>query len=126
MRETRIAQTSIFENYSKHEFGAQLRALSDRLDQHPEILLLVADDLIDASVAKVGRTGLTVENIFRCMLLKQQLRVSYEQLAFHLSDSMTYRTFARLSATEGVNLIWTVISKITSISRSQRLTALGS
>ena len=65
MRETRIAQASIFENYSKHEFGTQLRALSNRLDQHPEILLLVADDLIDASVAKVGRTGLTVENIFR-------------------------------------------------------------
>jgi IS5 family transposase len=99
MRETRIAQASIFENFSKHEFGAQLRALSNRLDQHPEILLLVADDLIDASAAKVGRTGLTVENIFRCMLLKQQLRVSYEHLAFHLSDSMTYRTFARLSAT---------------------------
>jgi IS5 family transposase len=99
MRENRVAQVSIFENYSKHEFGAQLEVLSNRLDQHPEILLLVADDLIDPSVAKVGRTGLTVENIFRCMLLKQQLRVSYEQLAFHLSDSMTYRTFARLSAT---------------------------
>jgi len=99
MRETRVAQASIFENYSKHEFGAQLRALSNRLNQHPEILLLVADDLIDASVAKVGRIGLTVENIFRCMLLKQMLRISYEQLAFHLSDSMTYRTFARLPAT---------------------------
>lgn len=74
MRETRIAQASIFESYSKHEFGAQLRALSNRLDQHPEILLLVADDLIDTSVAKVGRIGLTVENIFRCMLLKQMLR----------------------------------------------------
>ena len=33
------------------------------------------------------------------MLLKQVLRVSYEQLAFHLSDSMTHRIFARLSAT---------------------------
>lgn len=70
MRETRIAQASIFENYSKHEFGARLQPLSHRLDQHPEILLLVADDLIDASLSKVGRTGLTVETIFRCMLLK--------------------------------------------------------
>lgn len=99
MRETCVAQASIFENYSKHGFGTQLRALSNRLYQHPEILPMVADDLIDASVAKVGRTGLTVENIFRCMLLKQQLRLSYEQLAFHLSDSITYRTFARLSVT---------------------------
>ncbi|PFG52289.1 hypothetical protein ATG98_1299 [Marinobacter sp. LV10R520-4] len=45
MRKTRIAQASIFENYSKHEFGARLRALSNRLDQYPEILRLVADDL---------------------------------------------------------------------------------
>ena len=96
MRETRIAQASIFENYSKHEFGARLKALSNRLDQHPELLLLIAQDLIDASVENVGRKGLSVETIFRCLLLKQQLRISYEQLAFHLSDSMTYRTFARL------------------------------
>ena len=46
---------------------------------------------------RVGRIGLSVESVFRCLLLKQQLRISYEQLAFHLSDSMTYRTFARLS-----------------------------
>jgi IS5 family transposase len=44
----------------------------------------------------VGRIGLSAESIFRCLLLKQQLRISYEQLAFHLSDSMTYRTFVRL------------------------------
>ena len=62
MRETRIAQASIFENYLKHEFGDQLRAPSHRLDQHPEKLHVIAEDLIDASVAKVGRTGLTVEN----------------------------------------------------------------
>ncbi len=28
MRETRNAQVSIFESYSKHEFGAQLQTLS--------------------------------------------------------------------------------------------------
>jgi IS5 family transposase len=96
MRETRIAQASIFENYSEHEFGARLKALSNLLDQHPEVLSLVAKDLVDESATKVGRTGLSAESIFRCLLLKQQLRISYEQLAFHLSDSMTYRTFARL------------------------------
>ena len=96
MRETRVAQASIFENYSEHEFGVRLKALSNILDQHPEMLSLVANDLVDESVAKVGRIGLSAESIFRCLLLKQQLRISYEQLAFHLSDSMTYRTFARL------------------------------
>jgi len=96
MRETRIAQVSIFENYSEHEFGARLKVLSNVLDQHPEILSLIAKDLVNESATKVGRIGLSAESIFRCLLLKQQLRISYEQLAFHLSDSMTYRTFARL------------------------------
>lgn len=96
MRETRVAQGSIFENYSEHEHGIQLRTLSTLLDQHPEVLELVSKDLVDKSLSQTGRTGLSVENIFRCLLLKQQLGISYELLAFHLSDSMTYRTFARL------------------------------
>ena len=94
MRETRVAQASIFENYSEHEFGTRLRSLSNLLDKHPEILALIANDLVSQSATKVGRIGFSVESIFRCLLLKQQLRISYEQLAFHLSDSMTYRTFA--------------------------------
>ena len=96
MRETRIAQASLFDNYSKHEYGFQLKSLSRVLDEHADILTLIAKDLIEPSVKKVGRSGLSVESIFRCLLLKQQLGVSYEQLSFHLSDSMTYRTFARL------------------------------
>ena len=36
MRETRIAQTSIFENYSEHEFGTRLSALSVEL--HPILI----------------------------------------------------------------------------------------
>ena len=34
--------------------------------------------------------------IFRCLLLKQILQVSYKRLSFRLCDSPTYRTFARL------------------------------
>jgi IS5 family transposase len=98
MRETRNAQASIFEHYSDHEYGVRLRKLSEVLDRHPEILELVAADLIDASVAAVGRTGLSAESVLRCLVLRQQLGFSYEQLAFHLSDSVTYRTFARLPA----------------------------
>ncbi len=96
MREPRIAQASLFDNYSKHEYGIRLKSLSRVLDEHPDILTLIGKDLINTSVKKVGRNGLSVESIFRCLLLKQSLGVSDEQLSFHLSDSMTYRTFARL------------------------------
>lgn len=98
MRETHNAQVSIFEHCSNHEYGVKLRKLSEVLDRQPEILELVAADLIDASVSAAGRTGLSAESVLRCLVLRQQLGFSYEQLTFHLSDSVTYRTFARLPA----------------------------
>ncbi|MFT5045058.1 MAG: IS5 family transposase [Porticoccaceae bacterium] len=97
MRETRTVQRGIFDSYSKHDHGVLLEAFSDRLDTHPDILKLLQADLIDPSCKAVGCCGLSVESVLRCLLLKQILGISYDQLSFHLSDSITYRTFARLS-----------------------------
>lgn len=96
MRQRRTAQISIFEIYSEHEHAKRLQSLSRILDDTPQMLDILEADLINQSRKNTGRCGLTVENILRCLLLKQQLQVSYDQLAFHLSDSMTYRTFVRL------------------------------
>ena len=96
MRETRNAQRSIFDFFSPHPLGLQLEPLSDLLDRQPWILGLVEQDLRDPNTAHTGANGLSIESIFRCLLLKQILQVSYEKLAFHLSDSPTYRSFARL------------------------------
>jgi len=91
MRETRNAQASIFEHYSNHEYGVRLRKLSEALDRHPDILELVAADLIDASVAAVGRTGLSAESVLRCLVLRQQLGFSYEQLVDPAKTSFSAR-----------------------------------
>lgn len=96
MREPRTAQTSIFDFYSQHEFSHFLKNLSHLLDNHPEILELLEEDLLSRDVNATGRKGMSAESIFRCMLLKQITRVNYEMLAFHLADSSTYRAFARL------------------------------
>jgi IS5 family transposase len=96
MRETRNAQTSIFQFYAPHALGDQLSMLSDLLDDHPLILDCVERDFRVPTTAATGASGLSVESVFRCLLLKQILKVSYEKLSFHLSDSPTYRTFARL------------------------------
>jgi len=101
MREIRIAQISIFEAYSEHDISVQLKNLGNLLDAHPETLPLIKKDLAKPSLKPAGRTGLTVENVFRCLLLKQRLSVSYKQLTFHLSDSMSYRSFARLAPNQG-------------------------
>lgn len=96
MRQTRTAQASIFELYAEHEIGERLSTLSTILDKNPDLLLPLEADLIDKSLSDTGRCGLTVESIFRCLLLKQQLQVSYDQLSFLLCDSVSYRTFTRL------------------------------
>lgn len=97
MRECRTVQLSIFDSYSQHEHGVMLSELSQLLDEHPQVLDLVSVDLIDPDCRQTGSCGLSVESVFRCLLLKQILQVPYEKLAFHLSDSTTYRSFARLS-----------------------------
>ena len=96
MRETRNAQASVFDFYSEHDKGKQLKALSDVLDQHPEILALIEQDFSKHDVASTGARGLSLESIFRCLILKLTQGVSYRKLEFALSDSPTYRSFARL------------------------------
>ena len=97
MREERTAQISISESYAKHDIGMKLSRLSELMDIHSDVIFkILCQDLTHKTTKKTGRQGLTVESVFRCLLLKQQLRVSYEQLSFLLCDSMSYRTFARL------------------------------
>ena len=96
MRESRTAQSSLFDLYSPHKFGAFLNELSRVLDDHPEILPLLEEDFRAEETRATGRKGLSVESTFRCMLLKQITGDSYEMLAFHLADSSSYRAFARL------------------------------
>lgn len=64
-------ESAIFENYSEHEQGVHLEQLSELLDQYPEILALIEQDIVDNSLKPVGRYGLTVENVFRSLLLNR-------------------------------------------------------
>lgn len=96
MRQKRTSQMSIFDLFSQHQIGKELQAMSDRLEQCPEILNWIAVDLHRRDVLDTGRKGLPVETVLRCALLKQYRQLSYEELAFHLSDSATFQAFARL------------------------------
>ncbi|OED38061.1 hypothetical protein AB833_21220 [Chromatiales bacterium (ex Bugula neritina AB1)] len=96
MRKYRRAQQSIYDYCGENDIGRQLRGISDILDNHPQILDLLAKDLIDVEAVATGRRGLSVESVFRCLLLKQQFSLTYDSLAFFLEESPTYRTFAQL------------------------------
>ena len=96
MRQERIIQASIFDVFAPHEIGRELRAMSDWLDRHRDLLGLVAGDLRGVGVKETGRHGLPAESVLRCGLLKQYRQLSYEELAFHLEDSASFHAFARL------------------------------
>ena len=96
MRIKSTLQFSIFETYAKHELGLELSTISTFLDDHPQILDIAAKDLIRVNAATAGCKGLTVENVIRCAIIKQQHQFSYYELAFHLEDSNSFRAFARL------------------------------
>ena len=96
MRKKCIDQVSIFDLFSNHEIGRELKAMSARLDRHGQLLDWVAMDLHRQEVADTGRQGLPAEAVLRCALLKQYRQLSYQELAFHLSDSASFQAFARL------------------------------
>ena len=97
MRQPRVVQATIFENFAQHDIGRELKAMSELLDQHRDKLLsLVMKDLGGGAVNATGRDGLSAETVVRCGLLKQYRQLSYSELAFHLLDSASFGAFARL------------------------------
>ena len=96
MRETRNAQASIFDHYAKHEIGNQLAMMSTLLDNCGELVGWVEADPAGEGTQRTGRTGLPVESVLRCAILKQVRQLSYKELAFYLEDSGSFRSFARL------------------------------
>ena len=96
MRETRTAQQSIFQTETDHEIAHELKRVSDWLDAHPELLDLVARDVRSQNGSTRGRSGMTIDAILRCAILKQYRQVNYRTLAFYVRDSVSFIEFARL------------------------------
>jgi len=96
MRETHTAQASIFQTATDHEIAHELKRMSDWLDAHPELLDRVAEDLQSGGGSARGRSGMTIDSILRCAILKQYRQVDYRTLAFYLRDSVSFIEFARL------------------------------
>jgi IS5 family transposase len=96
MRQERTVQASIFDVFAVHEIGRELKAMSRWLDEHHDLVGWVARDVVRAGVRATGRRGLPAEAVLRCAILKQYRQLNYQELAFHLEDSASFRAFARL------------------------------
>jgi IS5 family transposase len=84
---------------SSHPRAAELCVMSAVLDANPEVLRRVHADLLRQrkADARLGREGMTAEQVVRTALIKQMFGISYDELAFQLGDSLVLRGFCRLS-----------------------------
>ena len=82
-----------------HVHAAELTAISALLDHEPRIAARVEQDLTRhcRKNPHTGRPGLTGDQVIRMALARQMNTWTYEELAFHLADSASYRAFCRVS-----------------------------
>jgi IS5 family transposase len=96
MRQKRDKQGNLLHLMARNKVARELEAISQVLDKNMGILDLVFRDLVKYQRTDTGRGGMTAEQVLRCAILKQYRELTYEELAFHLEDSMAFRSFARL------------------------------
>jgi transposase, IS5 family len=80
-----------------HPHAMELEGISRILDDNPTISEMVWQDLtVNLISPGVGANGMTAEQVIRAAIIKQMEEFSYEDLAFHLLDSVCYRSFCRI------------------------------
>jgi len=97
MRENLTQQRPLVSSAIQHAHAAELEGIGELLNKLPGAARRVTADLQRGVVhCGRGRRGLSGEQVLRLVVLKQLTGFSYERLAFHLEDSLTYRRFCLL------------------------------
>ena len=96
MRKDRENQLPLTPLWPHHQPSYELQMISRILDENPEILDLVLQDLSDQTDPHKGSPGLSAEQVLRCAVVKNWQQLPYQKLAFHLDDSISLRAFCRL------------------------------
>jgi len=90
-------QLSLIEPTSVHPKAKEYKQISKILDQNPIIYDFALQDLVKGvKNAGAGATGMTAEQVVRAAIIKHGEGYSYEDLAFHLADSGTFRDFCKI------------------------------
>jgi len=95
MRKSVLKSPSLVFQPPAHGHARELAEMSRLLDELPVVAGLVYKDLTPGIQAEKGRRGLSAEQVLRALVIKQMNGFSYDSLAFHLADSMSYRAFCR-------------------------------
>jgi len=93
------AQYSLDFEQAIWEHDPELLIMDQVLDQNPQIIMLAAPCFPMAHSerqAKVGRDGMTLEQVVRCAIYQKHKRLNYRQLSEHTEDSKKGRTFMKM------------------------------
>ena len=100
MRKKNEKQMPLMPSDIQHPRAKELDRISKILDSIATITDMVLQDLTDGVKNRhCGAQGMTAEQVLRAAIIKQTEGFSYEELAFHLIDSRTYRNFCRIGIT---------------------------
>ena len=94
MRKSYKKQLPLCQPVFDHPKVKEMEEINNILDQNRSIYDLVLQD-ISQGKSNRGSQGMTAEQVLRAALIKQMMGFSYEELEFHLEDSITYRWFCR-------------------------------
>jgi IS5 family transposase len=80
-----------------HPHAEEFQGINKILDANPIINEWVLQDLAQGIASSdTGAEGMTAAQVIRATIIKQMEGYSYEDLAFHLLDSVCYRAFCRI------------------------------
>src|SRR5574339_1228729 len=89
-------QLKLFADMGRNKIAKELQMMSQILEATPSMLEMAYQDIVHSVSARTGRKGMTADQVLRCAILKQYRQLTYEELAFHLEDSSSFRGFDRL------------------------------
>jgi IS5 family transposase len=95
MREKSKKQLPLMSSTPDHPQARELDRISRILDRHPTIADAVHQDL-SCGRTTTGACGMAADQVLRVAIVKQMFQLSYELLAYHLSDSVSLRAFCRI------------------------------
>jgi len=83
-------------NNIDHPKTLEFKGINKILDDNPIIYEMVFQDLISDKPGPSGAIGMTAEQVVRAAVIKQMEGFAYEDLAYHIIDSCTYRNFCKI------------------------------
>jgi IS5 family transposase len=93
MRKMSKKQMPLMPQSFDHPRTRELNAINRILEDSRTISALAMQDLSPKVTCQAGANGMSAEQVVRAAIIKQMFKFSYQDLAFHLADSVSLRRF---------------------------------